>query len=80
MDNGTVSIQWHGAVRCNEMYKDEIERKKDGIDLELSDDYWICPDVDEILLHNNPDTYLTGYGKNFNLVINSCQDAKEIDQ
>ena len=78
--DGVTGIKWHGAVRCNEIYKDKILEREGGLDKEFSKDFWICPDVNKIEVHNNPSTFQQGNGVNFNLVINSCFDAKRIDE
>ena len=50
------------------------------MDQEFKHDFYICPDIPEIEVHNNPSTFVQGYGVNFNLVINSCSDAQHIDE
>ena len=50
------------------------------MDREFKHDFYICPDVPLIEVHNNPSTFVLGYGVNFNLVINSCSDAQRIDE
>lgn len=77
---GKETIEWHDAIRCRDKYKDRIDRKQDGIDDEFRSDYWICPDIDEIALQNNPATYQTGNGQNFNLIITSCGEAKRLEE
>ena len=78
--DGEETIEWHDAIRCRDKYKDRIDRKQDGIDDEFRSDYWICPDIDEIALQNNPATYQTGNGQNFNLMITSCGEAKRLEE
>jgi len=75
MIEGKQEIKWHGAVRCNEKYSDKVLEGTDGRSGELEDDLWICPDVDEFSVQNNPANFRTGNGTSFNLVVNSCSSA-----
>ena len=38
---------------------------------------WICPDVDEYTLWNNPNAYVSG--TNIVMVVNSCETAQAAD-
>ena len=41
---------------------------------------FICPKVSSFVLENNPDLYEVGNGQSFNLVVNTCSQATQIDQ
>ena len=40
---------------------------------------WVCADIDEFQLQNDPATYRSNYGESFNMVINRCDVAKQIE-
>ena len=47
---------------------------------EFRDPAWICPNVTEIYLLNNPNMLKTVKGINFVMVLNPCNKALEMDQ
>ena len=69
MTDGTVVEKWYGSKPCNEIYQNETE---------VSDSKWICPDVDNIEVLNNPNIYKKRNGNSFSLVVVECTTAKEI--
>ena len=73
MVDGISTVKWHNAQFCNlqEALKDDTEVKSDS---------WICPDVQNIEVYNNPLTYRSNNGTSFNLVVQTCFDAKRIDE
>ena len=40
---------------------------------------WVCPDVANITLMNNPSLYTAGDGTEFIMVVNDCETAIQID-
>ena len=48
MVDGVQTIEWHDAIKCNEKYAERVAKGEDGLDGELEDDLWICPDVQNI--------------------------------
>ena len=46
---------------------------------EFINDAWICPDVADITIENNPPLYQAGNGYSFVLVVNTCPEAENID-
>lgn len=46
---------------------------------EFALDDWICPDVNEISVRNNPTLYPAVGGAEFVLVVNTCEKALAID-
>ena len=47
---------------------------------EFADGNWICPDIDQFQILNDPWLYKFSNGTNFVMVVNTCQDAKVNDK
>ena len=52
MVDGVISVKWHSAGRCADMYPDLAEYNG-----EFYSPGWICPEVDTISVENNPPLY-----------------------
>ena len=61
------STTWYSTKKCKDVYVDDTS--------EIGYNNWICPDVANITLHNNPVQYRTGNGQSFNLVVKTCKEA-----
>lgn len=48
--------------------------------VELSSDLWICPDVESITVENNPSMFWSDKGTAFYVAVNTCPDAKALDE
>ena len=46
---------------------------------EFAGNQWICPDIDEFSVNNNPYLYKYGKGTNLVMVVNDCAYAKTMD-
>ena len=60
------------AARCKDIYAEEISFVK-FYEEEFSDPDWICPDLRQIDIFNNP--FLFDKGQNFVMVVNDCPTA-----
>ena len=76
-EDGTSEHLWIPAVRCNEVYAEEIAAGDTFFLTEFSSDEWICPDIASIELWRNPFLYTTG--KNLVMVVNECNVAVDVD-
>ena len=76
MVNGQLSTKWFNSVSCSQRYKD-IDTLND-ISIEFTSG-WVCPDVSEIELDNNPVVFTAGNGTSFVFVANKCDIAKQIE-
>ena len=77
--SATTTIKWYPAVRCVDYY--HINKTDDPtIQLELSSDTWICPEIDSFEINNDPIMYKYGNGTSFNMVVNACDIAEGIDE
>ena len=47
---------------------------------EFSDGNWICPDIKNFTINNEPELYKKGDGTSLNFVVNSCENATRIDK
>ena len=74
MVDGVISVKWHSAGRCADMYPDLAEYNG-----EFYSPNWICPEVDTISVENNPPLYQYRDGQSFVLVVNNCTDAEKLD-
>ena len=54
------------------MIKDEFDTSGQYI--------WLCPNVPNITVNNNPFLYDYGKGRNFVMVVNLCSTAKKVEQ
>ena len=68
---------WYPSIRCNQLFAKQIENGEKFFVNEFSSDAWICPDVSEIKMLNNP--FLFAKGKNFVSVVNDCKLAESIE-
>ena len=73
-ENNTFKSEVVNAIYCTEKYERDYPDNTDVLEQfhKTSEDMtdWICPDLEEIELLNNPDTYSSG--KSFKLVIDYC--------
>ena len=76
-DGGKVKYRYFPVIKCNQLYAREIE-ESEFFKTEFSNDSWLCPNVSEIEIFNNP--FLFEDGSNFVVVINDCTIATEIDK
>ena len=60
------------AARCSDIYAEEIETDE-FFRTEFSNPDWICPDLGQINIYNNP--FLFDHGQNFIMVVNECPVA-----
>jgi len=75
----STSIDFHffPAARCKDIYAPEIESGSDFYQEEFSAGGWICPDIRNITVFNNP--FIFDSGTNFVMVVNDCTVAVESD-
>ena len=78
MVDGDVRSAWYSATTCRGLYQNS--ENWDRLKGEFNSDNWICPDVKNITVHNNPELYRDGDGQSFFMVVNNCTDAVNIDQ
>lgn len=71
-DHDHLHTQWYEGIRCSELYAEEMKVDKFFAD-EFKDPTWICPNVRNITIYNNP--FLFSTGQNFVAVINNCNVA-----
>ena len=71
-------MKWHSAIDCRDMYQNLMA--DDTTSAELGGVNWVCPKVDTISIRNDPATYKAGSGISFNLIVNTCETAKRIDE
>ena len=74
--DGGIKYRYFPAIQCNQLYAREIE-ESDFFRTEFSNDGWLCPNVPEIEIFNNP--FLFEDGSNFVAIINDCTIATGID-
>ena len=79
-DDGQDTIVWHDSILCEDMYKDLKDENMNDFAIEFGSARWVCPLVDEITIQNDPATFKAGNGRSFNMVLNTCEDAKRIDE
>ena len=81
MRDGTndYSKNWVPSIRCKEKYKDKMLEDY-LMALEFDSDDWICPDVEHIDIFNYPSLFEAGQGISFNMVINTCKAAVDVDE
>ena len=74
-----MTQQWHSSVFCDQFY--EAPHIVNGVDIseEIASQDWICPDVTDITVLNNPTLYTSGSGIEFVMVVNDCETATSID-
>lgn len=73
----TIEFHFYPAARCKDIYAPEIESGNDFYRDEFSADGWICPDIRNIPVFNNP--FIFDSGTNFVMVVNDCTVAVESD-
>jgi len=71
----TVDVTWLNTVRCRDFYKD---KNIDSYDAEFMSDFWVCPDIENFVIQNNPSTYVLRAGSSLNMVINKCKKAEAV--
>ena len=80
-------MKWYPAVKCRDLFADQIEQEQQpGFEgkmfftdeFDSTSNQWICPNVTEIKLWNDPVNYQQGL--NFMMVVNSCENAQKIDK
>ena len=82
-ESGDENIQreFVGAVPCSEKYKDS---DSNTIQIEFGGDTtpnrWICPDVEDIKVDNDPFLFTYGTAASFVMVVNDCETAVKIDK
>lgn len=74
-----LTQQWHSAVFCDQFYKAPHIVNGVDISIELASQDWICPDVTDITVLNNPTLYTSGNGIEFVMIVNDCESATSID-
>lgn len=72
---GSTQYKFFPAARCKDIYAAEISAGNDFYTEEFGDGNWICPDVRQITIQNNP--FIFDSGSNFNMVVNDCLVATE---
>ena len=60
------------------MYESEIAANDSFYAIEFSDDGWLCPNVSQIDIYNNP--FLFEDGKNFVVTVNDCTIATDFEK
>mmetsp|Transcript_11659 Transcript_11659/g.15809 ORF Transcript_11659/g.15809 Transcript_11659/m.15809 type:complete len:112 (+) Transcript_11659:364-699(+) len=80
-EDNVTTVEWYESVRCKDLYAEKIAGLPDdsAFKREFSKSEWICPKVDEISVRNDPTVYATGAGSAFEMIINKCSDALQID-
>ena len=77
MTNGSeFKANWVNATKCSAMYdhlEDELITSEEKVD-------YVCPNVENITLLNYPPLYQNGNGTSFSMVVNSCIEAKRIEE
>ena len=76
--DGNIDMNIFPAIKCNELYASQIASNDDFYATEFADDAWICPDVKEIEIYNNP--FLFDTGANFVMTVNDCTVATEYEK
>ena len=71
---------WVPSIRCQDLYNDTLMLTDELVAEEFSNPNWICPDLKNITILNYPSLYEQGDGQSFNMVINTCKDAKKIEE
>lgn len=77
-ENSTTHVTWVPAVRCKDLYAPLFDSDPEIAD-EFAASHWICPNVTDIEILRNPSFYSKGNGQSFNMVINTCAEAKTIN-
>ena len=77
-DTNTWKEVWYESIRCNQLFAKQISKGEKFYVNEFSNDAWICPNISEINLLNNP--FLFPTGKNFVAIVNDCDIATGIDE
>lgn len=82
--NPKMTSNFVPAVRCQDYYADKIDPNSESysptIEREFKDPNWICPNVTDFYLLNNPLMLHTVGGTNFVMVVNPCNKALQMDQ
>ena len=79
-ESGHYEYIWLPTKYCKDLYADQIAAGEQIFVDEFAQDWnndWVCPDVSEISLFNDPQTF--GTGQNIVMVVNYCDTAQEID-
>ena len=58
------------------MYEGMIASNINDFAVEFGYADWVCPKVDEMRVQKDPATFKAGTGVSFNMVINTCEEAK----
>ena len=61
-----LNFKWHKAVPCKGMFPHVTGVRAK----EFEEEGWLCPNITEFSVYNDPDLF--DFGENFNLVINYC--------
>jgi hypothetical protein len=76
LEDGTIEMVWYDSVDCIDFYS-EIFGGFENIPSSLQDELiplhntrWMCPDIRDFVLQNDPINY--NFGKSFNWVVNFC--------
>ena len=72
MTNDTIAHKWYGATSCTQKYGTQAE-EGGSLYNEFGGGNWICPDIEDFELENNPALYTTGNGTSLVMVVNTCQ-------
>jgi len=75
-DKDTINFNFVNAVRCLDLYATEITESTFYME-EFGDKAWICPNLRNIDVLNNP--FLFSKGRNFVMVVNDCEVAAATD-
>lgn len=79
MVDDEIVTEYHSTIKCNEFYASQMETDFE-MNVEFSSDLWICPDIETITIENNPSLFYSSKGTAFYVAINTCPDAKAIDE
>ena len=79
LDDQNYSKKWYSSKLCKDFYQAPYEINGVSIKDEIVMSQWVCPDVANITLMNNPSLYTEGDGTEFIMVVNDCETAKSID-
>ena len=84
MIDGVLNNTWVSAKYCTDLISNssfdyDVILEQINSELNNKTSGWICPDVENITVTNNPSVFAAGNGTEFVMVVNSCKQAMEID-
>lgn len=78
-------ITWANTTACTNYASDAYPSSAEYIDAQFGNlssegsSIWVCPDVEELQVYNNPSLDPQSDGRSFVMVINTCSQAKKIE-